>query len=669
MYHNNYNFDKGVAMYGFTRKLCLVVGLLSAACLGAMDNSTNKFHQEKTMQNDGVKPRTLSDYVDQEDEFIKYLFKNHPIFKYEKDGRLVGKYKLSNREEEFVEFGGGKDYAKEVGHQVAVTYRLGMESILDFPNKFVGPQKCGECHPVQYAQWSRSRHAKVVRFPDELEEVGGNPKKRMYDTNATILPDGIYPDDVFAIVGTPRTKYGFLDKWLVRGTYHVEDGNLSDLSGKLVAGGNQFSLLWAKYLTPEMTKKIASFAPGFPTTMEEFGANGSQVWGTNSYGAAYRKNMLFQPASSYCETCHSFKFDFKTKDEFFKALGNAAELRKHTISKGISCEECHGAGAHLYGARGAGMPSNCERCHQRFAYNQEDAKINPRKPFNVYFKSSCPACGTEGSQMYSSAHYDKGMRCNTCHDPHEVTANDWKDGYTKVGLKKTCADCHETQANFFKQGGTHAKDNCTACHMPLMMSCENFGTVQNPDKGGFDNARAAHVWKIQVDREAKSLNPPANQERTAKTKGWKWARNDEGRFFIDLMWSCGRTSFEDPNLVGPGASGCHSAAQSTLPQKLHFTDQEMIYDKVMQWQLPVKNGIEKVKLAIRRIDRAIANDQGLSVDDKSRIILYVKQAQDIINKLQADGSWGVHGPQYSQKIIKEALIYVESAQNIIDGKK
>lgn len=38
--------------------------------------------------------------------------------------------------------------------------------------------------------------------------------------------------------------------------------------------------------------------------------------------------------------------------------------------------------------------------------------------------------------MYSSAHYDKGMRCSTCHDPHKPTFNDWKDGYAKVGLKK-----------------------------------------------------------------------------------------------------------------------------------------------------------------------------------------------------------------------------------------
>lgn len=311
-------------------------------------------------------------------------------------------------------------------------------------------------------------------------------------------------------------------------------------------------------------------------------------------------------------------------------------------------------------------------CHQTakdvikdFLINEEDAKKNPRKPFNAFFKSSCPACGTEGAQMYSSAHYDKGMRCSTCHDPHEVTFNDWKDGYTKVGLKKTCTDCHDTQASFFKQGGIHSKDNCTACHMPNMMSCENFGAVQNPDKGGFDNVRASHIWKIKVDKTAKTLNPPEGKERSPKTSGWTIARDDDGRFFLDLMWACGRTSFSDPNLMGPGASGCHSAVQSNLPKKLHFTDQETIYDIVVGWQKPVKDGYENILKGVKEIDKAMAENPKLSVEKKSRVITLANQARAIAEKLQKDGSWGVHGPVYSKKIVDEALVYIQEAKNIL----
>ncbi|AQW83130.1 cytochrome c3 family protein [Campylobacter pinnipediorum] len=651
------------------------LNILSKACIVAFCSfvgfstlQANDKDFKNTFQNDGFKPRTLIDVTKEDKYFWDYLKENHPVFKFEKEGRLIGKYKLSNRDEEFVDFGGGKQYAQKTGRPTAITYRLAMESFLDFPNKFVGPQKCGECHPAQYAQWERSRHAKTLRWPEELEEVGGDVKQGMYGTDVTILAKGVRPDDVFAIIGTPRTKYGFLDKWLVRGTYHVVDGTLDDPNSKIVAGGNQFSLNWTKFLTPEVAQKIKDeVVSNFPTKMEEFGGNGSYIWGMNSYGASYQKSFKFQPASAYCEVCHSFKFDFKSKEEFLGALGDAKELRKHTISKGISCEECHGAGAHLYGARGAGMASNCERCHQRFQYHEDDAKLNPRKEFNAYFKSSCPACGTEGAQMYSTMHYDKGLRCSTCHDPHEVTANDWKDSYTLTGLKKNCKDCHEPQAEMFKYGGPHAKDNCTGCHMPNMMSCENFPAIQNPDLAGFDNVRASHIWKILVDKDKKTLNPPAGKARDPKVKGWRLARED-GRFFVDLMWSCGRTSFEDPNLVKPGASGCHSVIQSTLPKELHYKDQVSIYEDVMKWQNPVKDGYANIEQILRKIDKSLIENKKISVESKTKVLSYAKQAQDILDRIKKDGSWGVHGPKYAKKLIDEALTYANYAQDIIDGK-
>lgn len=650
---------------------CLISSALSAEETVAQKYKS-KLNSAGFVQEEQGVPRTLEGYVHGADKFFDLLIDKHPMFKYEKAGRLVGKYTISDRMEEFVEINSGPKYAKKMGlDHAAVTYRLGWDSILDYPNKFVGPKKCGECHPAQYTQWARSRHAKTVRFTNDIEEVNNDLKKPVFPSApSTVLPLGIQAQDVFAIIGTPRTKYGFIDRWLVRGTYHIQDGNLSDMSGKMVAGGNQFSRVWSENITPEVAKKIAEFSPGFPTKMEDFAHSRSTVWGTNSYGSKYAQTMMFQPASSYCEICHPFKFDFKTQQEFFDAIGNKQKLEEHAISLGISCEECHGAGAHLYGARGAGMASNCERCHQRFAYHDNEAEPNPRKPLNVYFKSSCPACGTEGSQMYSSAHYDKGMRCSTCHDPHEVTANNWKDGWTRVGLKKTCSDCHETQADFFKKGGIHSKDNCTGCHMPNMMSCENFAAIQNPDKGGFDNVRASHIWNIKVDKTAKSINPPAGKDRDPlKVKGWRLERDENGRFFVDLMWSCGRTSFSDPDLMsGPNAAGCHSPIQSTLPKNLHYTDQEMVYDAVMKWQTPVKDGFAKVSDGIKKIDKAMANSN-LSTEKKVEVITLTKQAQSILEKLEKDGSWGVHGPAYSKKIVDEALVYIEQAQNILNGKK
>ncbi|WP_190317914.1 hypothetical protein [Campylobacter sp. LR291e] len=47
------------------------------------------------------------------------------------------------------------------------------------------------------------------------------------------------------------------------------------MTGKLVICINQFSRLWAKNITPEIAKQIASFSPGFPTTIEEFDIQGT----------------------------------------------------------------------------------------------------------------------------------------------------------------------------------------------------------------------------------------------------------------------------------------------------------------------------------------------------------------------------------------------------------
>jgi len=605
-------------------------------------------------------PRTLEGYVEQEKDFYEYLRKHHPLFTiYEKEGRLVGAYHISDRDEEFVEEGGGAAYAKANNIPTAMTYRLPMESILDLPNNFVGPKKCGECHPAQYEKWSRSRHAKVVRFPDEMVEIPGmDLKKGLYGSQASVLPPGITADSVFAVIGTPRTKYGFIDPWLVRGTYHIEGGNLKDGTGTLVAGGNQFSRSWSESLTPEMARKIATFVPGFPTELKDFGANGSNIWGMNSYGAKNRTNMLFQPATSYCEVCHTFKFDFKNVEELVAALGHPEELRKHTIAKGITCEECHGAGAHLVGARGAGMPSNCERCHQRFAYNADDAKASPTKSFGSYFKSKCPSCGTEGAQSYYTAHKESGMGCGACHDPHEVTGNDWKDPYTKPGLRKQCQDCHKDQAAFFAQNKIHGGNNCTSCHMPVMGSCENFGTIQYPDHGGFDTQRASHIWKILVDPEARTLNPPPGKPRDFKDGAWRLAKV-EGKPYIDLMWSCGRTSWGDPDLAATG--GCHSPAMSSQPKNLLFTNQKMIYDKVVGWQNPVKAGVAQVNGQLARLLPAIAaSRQPLAA--KAQAQLMANQAQDIIRAVEKDHSWGVHAPAYTLQKVQEAKLLADGAQ-------
>ncbi|WP_028114206.1 cytochrome c3 family protein [Ferrimonas kyonanensis] len=619
-----------------------------------------------TEEEKGVK--SLQDYIVQEKELWDFLFENHPVFKtYAPEGRMVGKPHISDRGEEYLHTGNSEDYSEKVGRPSAAQYRLGAKSILDYPNKFIGPEKCGECHGVQYEKWKRSRHAKTVRFPEEVVEAGGDLKKGMYGTDVPLLPSGITQDYIYALIGTPRTKYGYIDPYLVRGSYSVRGGLLKDGTGTLHAGSNQFSVNWLTFLTPEKAREIKEVIPDFPASMEEFGDSGSNVWGVNSYGAKQDKMFLFQPAASYCEVCHTFKFDFQNKQEFFDALGDPKKLREHTISKGIACEECHGAGAHLDGGVGGGMPSNCERCHQRFNYVAEMGEgpnAKPEDAFTVKMKGACPSCGTEGGQMFNSAHYDKGMRCSTCHDPHEVTDGSYLSGVTKTKLKKECADCHEVQAEFHKSSKPHSESDCTSCHMPNMGSCEKFIAIQYPDQAGFDNVRASHIWNIKVHPTKKTLNPPEGKPRTSSTKGWTVAQDEEGYSYLDLMWTCARTSAQDRTVLN--GKGCHSQFQSELDEGLHFEDQMEIYGEVTKWQEPVKETHAKVVKQLERIDE-LMNVTRLSVSEKAKVLMMVDKARESVAKVEKDGSWGVHGPSLAKRMMSDAWIYVQEAQSIMDN--
>ena len=134
---------------------------------------------------------------------------------------------MATRGSEFLGEGNAQKYTKAAGAKPSASqYRLAAKPILDYPNKFVGPERCGECHAVQYQKWKRSRHAQTIRFTGEHPEVDNDLKKKLYGSDASILPDGITPDVIYATVGTPRTKYGNVDARLVRGSYHIRDGHL-----------------------------------------------------------------------------------------------------------------------------------------------------------------------------------------------------------------------------------------------------------------------------------------------------------------------------------------------------------------------------------------------------------------------------------------------------------
>jgi hypothetical protein len=233
-----------------------------------------------------------------------------------------------------------------------------------------------------------------------------------------------------------------------------------------------------------------------------------------------------------------------------------------------------------------------------------------------------------------------------------------RDPYTVPGLKKQCEDCHAGQSAFFKNRDMHSQSACASCHMPVMMSCENFATIQYTDMAGFDTARTSHIWKIKVDPDFKTINPPAGKSRDWKEGSWLFAKDKEGRPSLDLMWTCGRTSWSDGHLIQAG--GCHSPAVSELPPEYQFKTQKQVYDRVYSWQNPVKEGMAAARKELDGARKALAKST-VPVISKAQAQLMINQAQEIIDAIQKDGSSGVHAPSYTKQKVDAARLLANGA--------
>jgi len=170
---------------------------------------------------------------------------------------------------------------------------------------------------------------------------------------------------------------------------------------------------------------------------------------------------------------------------------------------------------------------------------------------------------------------------------------------------------------------------------------------------------------ILVDPEAKTLNPPPGEPRNTSKGPWRLAKKD-GKAFIDLMWSCGRTSWADGDLESAG--GCHSPIRSQLPKNLHFKNQKQIYDVVTSWQKPVKDGLAQVQAMLKTAQPALSTSKAPQAK-LAQAALMVNQAEQIVDALKRDGSWGVHAPGHSLKKINEAKLLSQGAIAIATGKE
>ena len=99
------------------------------------------------------------------------------------------------------------------------------------------------------------------------------------------------------------------------------------------------------------------------------------------------------------------------------------------------------------------------------------------------------------------------------------------------------------------------------------------------------------------------------------------------------MWTCGRTAYQDKHVVD--AMGCHSPIQSKFPEMMRFKDQKTIYNKVIAWQTPVKEGYAKVIADMASIQDLLKVTK-LSTADRAQVQLYAEEARLNAAKIKDD---------------------------------
>ena len=317
---------------------------------------------------------------------------------------------------------------------------------------FVGQAKCKECHKKQHAQWSHSRHPKMI------QDIKKDPSVVVADFSK--LPDDanfMLKDAVYTVGGKFKQRY------MMR----------KDINGSedYVLGNYQWNV---------ETKKWQKFKPW-------------KYW----YKHAYPHDNEKLPTSRACDGCHFTGFMSTQK----------------RVDTGISCEACHGpASKHVEDPDSKVYKASlsdpvrqnevCLQCHMRnrdkrledqnmsaiygdardypFGYEagKSLAKYKMVAPFvmghetkEFYANGAAKKNRTQGNEFVHSMKGKHGVTCINCHNPHTLAPTAQNNSGNAL-----CMKCHSFgspigphQNNL--EAHTHHKANskgslCVECHMP-----------------------------------------------------------------------------------------------------------------------------------------------------------------------------------------------------------
>ena len=253
-----------------------------------------------------------------------------------------------------------------------------------------------------------------------------------------------------------------------------------------------FALL-AAGITLVMASAQGEVPPAGPTTSENCAVCHTEfqmTWQNGPHGKAGTDPIFLdewnkQGKPGACLVCHTTGYDPATAT--YKA-------------DGVTCEACHGPAPADHPK--TPMPVDrstdlCGRCHSDTRFGWQDWKV--------------------------STHYQRGMDCATCHDPHSASLKKVvgpRISEKKDDVSELCITCHkESSMNFSYTAHAQKNISCVDCHVKHLENADRTAhTVSDHSfKASLDSCNTCHAQQMHSATEAKTPEGVASLVSIAPT--------------------------------------------------------------------------------------------------------------------------------------------------------
>ena len=346
-----------------------------------------------------------------------------------------------------------------------LTLILGMGAV--FAADYVGSNGCSGCHPSQYGDWSESGHPFKANIKSEGWNIlgagaDGGPQYpefvANFQENWMAGLGTAWEDDISGVIGGFGWKARFIDN-----------------TGKIVGTLNSI-------VNPESGQNQYNFYGGTDYGWVDYHATDDKTYnygcfrchttGPSAEGSWIADQDLgsFQEDGVGCEACHGPGSDHIAGP----SVENIDRVYEYNITDTTGLDYGGALGVVLPDPNGDDVNYLCGTCHNR-GFNA------PIEASGGYIKHHEP-----WEEFITTDHYEGGMNCATCHDPHKRVI--W-DG---DAITKTCESCHDDHVTNHSAAAT-----CVDCHMPYAGK-----SAVARGESGYKGDIRSHLFDITVDAES-----------------------------------------------------------------------------------------------------------------------------------------------------------------------